>query len=312
MLATVFDSEFHAKTRHRKKTKGHEGGETVLRRLAQAIRKAMEEAEIEADAIAGIGVGCAGPLDLKRGIIHEAPNLGLKKVPVKSYLEEQFACPVVVVNDVDAGVFGEYQFGAAQDARCVLGIFPGTGIGGGCVYDGKIIQGRNGSCMEVGHIQVLPGGPMCGCGQQGCLEAVASRLAIAAAAAQAAFRGQAPYLLETVGADVAAIRSGVIADSIKAGDTTVEEIVREAARQIGVGVASVVHLLAPDTVVLGGGLVEAMPKLFVENVEKAANERVLRSFVGSFSVVPAALADDASVMGAAAWARDVLTATDGA
>jgi glucokinase len=167
--------------------------------------------------------------------------------------------------------------------------------------------------MEIGHMEVTPRGPLCGCGASGCLEAVASRLAVSAAAAQAAYRGQAPHLLEAAGTDLSDIRSGALAASVAGGDEAVERILREAARQIGIAVAGVVNLLAPDKVVLGGGLVEAMPELFVEEVSKTARKRAMPAFADTFKVVAAELGDDASVLGAAAWAYDSTTlyAADG-
>jgi len=303
MLAAVYDSKFSLVGRERTKTKGHEGVEAGLNRIIRSIHKAMEDANVEPSSLKGIGVGCPGPLDLERGVIFDAPNLGWKNVPVTKVLSKEFGCPTVIVNDVDAGVYGEYRFGSAQQARTVVGVFPGTGIGGGCVYEGSILRGKVGSCMEIGHVQVMPEGPRCGCGRRGCLETVASRLAIATEAAAAAYRGQAPHLLEMTGTDIAEIRSGALAASVAAGDKAVEQILREAARHIGRAVAGVVHLLAPDVVVLGGGLVEALPELFVEEVEATAEKRVLESYADSFEVVAAQLADDASVMGAAAWAE---------
>jgi glucokinase len=304
MLAVVYDDDFQTLGRKRTKTNAQEGKKAGLVRIADTIDKALANAGIDRDRLGSIGVGCPGPLDLDKGILFSTVNLGWKNVNVKEILEGEFGCPVIISNDVDSGVYGEYRFGAGVGSRCVLGVFPGTGIGGGCVYDGKIVRGKNSSCMEVGHIEVMPGGPLCGCGARGCLEAVASRLAISAAAAQAAFRGQAPHLHATAGTNLGDIRSGVLASSIAAGDNVVEEIVREAARYIGVAVAGIVHLMAPDTVVLGGGLVEAMPDLFVKEASKAAKKRVMRSYVDTFEVVAAELGDDASVMGAAAWARD--------
>jgi glucokinase len=310
MLAAVFDSDFRLRARQRKKTKGHEGAESGLQRVVQAIRAASEEAGVEPSRLGGVGIGCAGALNLNKGEIHESPNLGWRDVPVRKFLQRELKCPVIVVNDVDAGVYGEFRFGAARDARCVVGVFPGTGIGGGCVYEGQILRGRNGSCMEIGHVPVMTDGPLCGCGQRGCLEAVASRLAISSAAAQAAYRGQAPHLLAMVGTDVSEIRSGILAEAIQAGDRVVEEIVLAAARHVGTAVATLVHLLGPDMVVLGGGLVEAMPKLFVETVAASARQRVLPSFSESFEVVAAKLGDDAIVRGAAAWAQHVTMESD--
>ena len=155
MLAKVFDDEFKGLGKSRNKTKGYEGAEVGLQRIVKTIEEALEAAEVKRSSIVGIGIGCPGPLDLEKGIIHDAPNLGWSNVPVQAHLEKAFGCPVVMLNDVDAGVYGEYRYGAAQDTRTVVGVFPGTGIGGGCVYDGQIIRGKNASCMEIGHVQVL-------------------------------------------------------------------------------------------------------------------------------------------------------------
>src|SRR5262245_38055008 len=218
--------------------------------------------------------------------------------------------PTVVLNDVDAGVYGEYRFGAGKNARCLVGVFPGTGIGGGCIYEGQILRGKNVSCFEIGHVQINPNGLPCGCGRIGCLETEASRLAIAAAAATAAFRGEAPHLLAAAGTDLANVRSGVLAEAIQAGDTIIEQIVQRAARLIGWAVGDVVNLLAPDVIVLGGGLVEAMPELFVEEVEQAARRRAAPPFSKTFKVAAAKLGDDAVVRGAAAWAQAQSAPTD--
>jgi glucokinase len=306
MLATVFNSVFKSVGRDRTKTKGYEGAEAGISRIIKTIRKAMESAEISEEQLGGIGIGIPGPLDLDRGVILNTPNLGWKDVKIKDLLEDEFHCPTIIANDVDAGVYGEYRFGAGRDARTVVGVFPGTGIGGSCVYEGNILRGKTGSCMEIGHVQVAPEGPLCGCGRRGCLEAVASRLVIASLAAAAAYRGQAPHLLEQSGTDLSDVRSGALAASVAAGDTVVESIVREAARHIGRAVAGVVHLLSPDVVVLGGGLVEAMTELFVGEVRDAAKQRVLPSFADTFEVVAATLGDDAGVMGNAAWAQHVV------
>ncbi len=305
MLAIVFDGKFKQVGKARKRSKARDGEAAGLERMAKTIREALDDAGIPASKLAGIGVGCPGPLNLDRGVILELPNLHWKNVKVKETLESAFKCPVVIANDVDAGVYGEYSFGAAQGARCVVGVFPGTGIGGGGIYEGRILRGQTGSCMEIGHMPAVPDGPFCGCGQRGCLEAVAGRLAISAELARAAYRGQAPNLQKIAGTDLAEIRSGVIAASIKAGDAMVERIVRVAARRIGFTMAGVVNLLAPDTVLLGGGMVEEMPDLFSEEIEAGINERVMPSYRNSFDVVVSSLGDDAVVAGVAAWASDV-------
>lgn len=303
MFAAVFDSDFKEKGRERKKTKAHEGVKVGMERMVKTVEEALASAGITKDQLAGIGVGCPAPLDLKDGLITYAPNLGWKDAPLKDSLEKAFGCRTIVANDVDAGTYGEYRFGAGRGARCVVGVFPGTGIGGGCVRNDELLTGAEWSALEIGHLPLVPRGPLCGCGQRGCLEAVANRLAIAQAAAAAAFRGEAPHLLANAGTDLQNIRSKALARSIEAGDVVVERIVREAAGWIGVGVAAVVNLLGPDRIVLGGGLVQAMPDLYLEEVEEVARKRAMRTYQNSFEVVVAKLGDTASITGAAAWAE---------
>lgn len=303
MLSVVFDKDFEQLGRARTKTRGAEGAEAGIARMISIIHAALADGEVDADRLAGIGVGCPGPLDLDKGILRNAPNLGWMDVPLKETLEREFGCPAFIGNDVDVGVYGEYCFGAARGAHCAIGVFPGTGIGGGCVYEGKLLRGKIGSCMELGHLRVAPEGPRCGCGQRGCLEAVASRLAISAAAAAAVYRGEAPKLAAACGTDLSNIRSKALAKSISGGDVAIERIVRDAARTIGTAMGSVISLLSPDCVVLGGGLVEAMPDLFVSEVHSAAVDATLASYRDTFAVRVAELGDDAGVRGAAALAQ---------
>ena len=303
MLVTLLDQSLRPCGRKRTKTKAQSGKDVGLARMSDSIRAVLENADVTPKQLLGIGVGCPGPLDLDSGVVLEMPNLGWKNTPVREHLEDVLGCPAVVINDVDAGTYGEYRFGAARDVRCVVGVFPGTGIGGGCVYEGSVLRGRNGSCMEIGHVPVDPQGSLCGCGQRGCLEAMAGRLAISAAAAAAAYRGEAPNLLAAAGTDLSNIRSGVLAASVKAGDKVVERILRDAARLIGWACAGVVNLLAPDRLVLGGGLVEALPDLFREEVDRSVRARVMPAYRDAFEVVVAKLGDDATALGAAAWAE---------
>lgn len=303
MMATVFDGRFKPLGRERKKTRGHEGVKAGLDRLITTIHEALQQAQVGVEDLAGIGIGTPGAVDLDRGVILEAANLGWKDVRLKERLESEFACPAWVLNDVDAGVYGEYRFGAGRDARCVFGIFPGTGIGGGCVYEGQILRGKKFSCMEIGHLQVTRHGRICGCGRRGCLETEASRLAIASEAAAAAFRGDAPRLMELAGTDIAKIRSGAIAESIRAGDRVVERIVRRAAEYLGIAVGNVVNLLLPDVVVVGGGMAEAMPKWYLDTIEESARNHAMEGVSKTFRIAVAKLGDDANVLGAAAWAE---------
>ena len=303
MMAAIFDNKFKKVAFAKKKTKGNEGASAGLKRIINTIQEALDNAGLSRDQLAGIGAGCPGPLDLDAGIILTAPNLGWSNVKIKATLEKEFGCPTVIANDVDAGTYGEYRFGAAQGARCVLGVFPGTGIGGACVYEGKLLRGKKGSCMEIGHFPIDPQGPVHAPGQYGSLESIASRLAISGQAAQAVYRGQAPALKALAGDQLSAIKSSAIAQAIEAGDLIIEEIVKHAAQNLGRTIAGVVNLLAPDVLVLGGGLVEEMPKLYVKEIKQAVTRQALPAFVKDLKIVAATLGGDAGVMGAAGLAQ---------
>lgn len=306
MMAVLFDSGLKRIGSLKAKTKAQDGMEAGLKKISGLVRELLTANNAKVNDLAGIGMACPGPLDLPKGIILEMPNLGWKNVKIKSFLESSLNCPVFIMNDVDAGVYGEYKFGAAKGARCAVGVFPGTGIGGGCVYDGKLLTGARNSCMEIGHCMVMPNGPLCGCGNRGCLEAVASRLAISAAAATAVYRGEAPNLMKLSGMDLSEIKSSALAKSIKAGDKVVGQIVVEAARWLGIGISSLVNIILPDVVVIGGGLVEAMPSIYKREVSDSARKHVMPSFRNKFRVVTAKLGDDATAMGSASYARDML------
>jgi glucokinase len=312
MLAIAYDENWNVIGRRRRKTRGREADDNGIERIGATIERLLEENGIERSRVAGIGIGCPGPIDMDKGRILMTPNLGWVDMEVGSYLKKRFGCPVVVINDVDAGVFGEFKFGTAQGARCAIGVFPGTGVGGGCVYKGRILHGAGISCMEIGHTRISSSNRASGFDLPGTVEAEASRLTIAAEAAKAAFRGDAPYLLKKVGTDLAEIRSSAIAEAIENGDRVIRDLVIQASEAIGLAVVNVVHILAPDIVILGGGLVEAMEELIVGTVRKTVRQSVMSAYRDRFQVVAAKLGDDAGVLGAAAWAKQEITETVGA
>ncbi|MBN2312178.1 MAG: ROK family protein, partial [Candidatus Hydrogenedentes bacterium] len=194
IMAAVLDEQFNVVSRCRKRSRSSKKDDSTESRIARIVQKAIDDAGV--DAIAGIGVGSPGPLDPATGVIIDTPNLGWKDFPLADTLHEQFGVPVVVDNDVNVGTYGEWVFGEVRDCRHVVGIFPGTGIGGGIIIDGRIYQGFSGAAGEIGHMTVEIDGPYCGCGKRGCLEAVASRIAIAEQIAALAVRDDAPFIAE--------------------------------------------------------------------------------------------------------------------
>lgn len=304
MMATVFDGKFAKLGTCRKKSKG-KNGDSSESRVVKVVREALEDAGNP--KIAGIGVGSPGPLDPDTGVIIDTPNLGWKNFPLAQTLQDAFNVPVVVDNDVNVGTFGEYRCTPLRSCKHLLGVFPGTGIGGGIIIDGKILHGFSGAAGEVGHITIMPDGPFCGCGKRGCLEAVASRVAIAKEVAALAAREDAPYILEHCGTNLGDIRSGVLARAIEAGESMVEQVVRKAAYRIGIGVGNLINVLSPEAVVLGGGLVEAMEALFLEEVTRGVEEHAMPFLRKNVKITAAQLGDDAVVMGAAQLIAERIT-----
>lgn len=301
MQCTLFDESMKQVASRRRRTRGELGVEGSLERIEATINKLLDEAKIPPSQLLGIGIGCPGPVEWETGVVRVAVNLGWENVAVGKFLEDNFKCPVAVLNDVDAGVYGEYCAGAAQGSRTTVGLFPGTGIGGGCVYDGQILRGRVLSCMEIGHVKIC-GSPRPGAtGMTGTLETEASRLAIAGEIAKLAYRGEAPHLFKSAGTEIGAIRSKTIAEAIEQGDKLVKKTVEGACEIIGYAVANLVLLMCPDCIVLGGGLVEAMPNMFIKHVTDVARKSVFECYRDEFEIRAAQLGDDAATVGAAAW-----------
>lgn len=296
MMAAVYDRSFKKLGVARKRSREKKNGESEGRVLT-VIQEALQDAGNP--VIKGIGVGAPGPLDPHTGVIIDTPNLGWKNYPLADVLGRAFKVPVVLDNDVNVGTYGEWCSTDLNTCRHVLGVFPGTGIGGGIIIDGRLLQGFSGAAGEIGHMTVLPDGPYCGCGKRGCLEAVASRIAIAKEVAALAARDDAPFILEKCGTDLSEIRSGVLARAIEMKETKVEGVVRHAAYYLGMAVGNLINILSPEAVVLGGGLVEAMESLFLEEVNRGVKDHAMPFLRKGVQIRAARLGDDAVVMGAA-------------
>lgn len=305
MMATLLDGNLNPVTSAKKSTRGNAGAEDGMERVMACIQQVVNEGKVPLEQIGGIGVGCPGVVNLRKGVLRIAPNLGWRDVPVQAILEQRFGVPVSVLNDVDAGAYGEYRKGAGRKTSTMVAVFPGTGVGAGCVHSGRLLTGSRASCMELGHTRVMTFALPGEAGIPPTMESLCSRLAISSAAAVEAFRGNAPVLLAAAGStDMSDIRSGTLAKAIHAGELPIEAIVRNAAALLGISVSNVVDLLAPDVVILGGGLVEKMPELFLEEVRRAVNRCASPVLAEDVEIRIAELGDDAVVIGAGAFAKD--------
>jgi len=304
IAAALLDKDFNVLSRVKTQSPAGDGSEAVYTAICKAIQSVCEDTSIDPSKLSAIG-GCApGPVDSKKGVVFNTPNLGFVDYPLKSKLENSFNVPVYIANDVNAGLYGELHFGAAKGMSNVLAISPGTGVGGAVIINGALYVGANGSAGEFGHMIVQPDGPLCGCGQRGCLEAIVSRTAISQQIASFVHRGRIPIVAEAAGSKLKKIKSGLIARAYNDGDEDVAAIVQHAAKYLGVGLANLVNAFNPEAVIIGGGLVEALPGPLLTISTRVMKEMAMPSNGAAVEVLAAALGDDAVIMGAAQLARE--------
>ena len=303
ILSAVVDAEGNILGTAKVPTKADRGPSVVIDRIADSIRKAIDKSGVAAESIQAVGIGAPGPLDPATGIVIFAPNLRWKNVRLKEELEARVGFPTFVDNDVNVGTLGEHVFGAGQGFQNVVGIFVGTGIGGGIILQGELFHGASKTAGEIGHIIVKAGGPRCGCGTRGCLESIASRTAMTKQFQKAIKKGQKSVLSELTGGDLSAIRSGVLAKAIRLNDKLTLKVIKKTTKYLGVGIGSIVNFLNPEMIVLGGGVVEALDDTFLDDIRAAAEKYALPNTLSGVQIVPAKLGDNAGILGAAALAR---------
>jgi glucokinase len=303
MLSAVFDEEYRIIGRAKRKTNAEHGEDRVLSDMIEAIKESLEDAKRDPESVTSIGIASPGALDRAKGVIVMTPNMSFRDFPIGELLKKEFGVPVLLENDVNAGTYGEFVRGAAQGYRHVLGVFPGTGIGGGIVLDGKLYRGASGNAGEIGHMIIQTDGRLCGCGQRGCVEAMASKTALAKDAVALASSGNSPTLFELAGTDFKKYKSKVFAKAIEKGDDAVIELVDRSAWHLGIAMANLVNVLSPEIIVIGGGLVEKLGKDYVRKAESSMRAHAMESLVQGVHVVEASLGDDAVILGAASLAR---------
>jgi len=303
ILAGVFDHQLTCKGRNKISTKPERGPEQVIERIARCVRDAVDECDLDMKQIKGIGLGAPGAVDFPTGRVIFAPNLQWQDVPLKKILEKELGVPVFVENDCNVAALGVFVNELESKPRQMIGVFIGTGIGGGIMIDGDLYSGFNGTAGEVGHMVIEVGGPKCGCGNRGCFEALASRTAIFRKIYAAIKDGQKTVLTEMLGDDLNDLRSGDLRKAIRKGDKLVEGIVEEAAEYIGVAVANLINIFNPEVVVLGGGVIDALGDEMMAIIIETAEDYCMSGTSKGVQIIASKEGDDAGIIGAAVLAR---------
>jgi glucokinase len=304
ILAAVFDSKHRLLAREKRGTKPELGAAAVIERVAGCVNEALAVAAIPHAAVAAVGIGVPGQIDPKGQIVRGAPNLHWHDVPVAKLLSKRIHIPVVVVNDVQAGTLAVKEIGAGKKLTDFVCMFIGTGIGGGLVIGGELYRGAQGIAGEIGHMVVVAhDGPRCGCGNRGCLEAVASRSAIVRQVVAAMEKGRKSVVRDLCDGDMSRIRSRILTEAYREGDKVVTEIIHDACEYIGIGAANLINILNPQAVILGGGLIEALGDRMLPRIAKAAMAHTIAASPERVRIKDSGLGDDAGILGAALAAR---------
>jgi glucokinase len=255
----------------RRNTPTRGGPEAVVAELAGTVGDALAQGGIDPARLRGVGVGAPGSIDPAAGVVFEAVNIEGwdAPFPLGPALAAELGVPVAIANDVSVAVEAERRYGVGRGYRSFLGVFWGTGVGGGLVVDGRLLHGR-GSAGEIGHVCAKPGGRRCNCGLRGCVEAYAGRGALEERARREARRRKTVLfdLMRKRGRD--RLTSGVWLRALDAGDEVARDLLDEAIAALGVGIGSAVTLLDVEAVVIGGGLGERLGPRWLKRIEKAA------------------------------------------
>ncbi|MBI5772434.1 MAG: ROK family protein [Verrucomicrobia bacterium] len=303
ILAGVFTPNLKCVSRSKMSTKGERGPEAVIERIAHCVKDVVDECDLNLKQIKAVGVGAPAAVDPESGRVIFAPNLKWEDVPLKKELEKLLDLPVFIENDCNACTLGVYETELDPKPRNMIGVFLGTGIGGGLILEGKLYSGFNHTAGEIGHMVLDVNGPKCGCGNKGCFEALASRTAIFRRIQSAVKDGQKTVLTEMLGEDLADMRSGDLRKAIKRGDKFVESVIEEAAEFTGIALANLVNVFNPEVIVLGGGVMDQLEDEMLAIIVETAKEYALTGTMKGIDIHASKLGDDAGITGAAVLAR---------
>lgn len=276
------------------KTEAEKGEKVVLDNILKTIDKVLEN--VDKEEVKAIGIGSPGPLDIEKGLIVYTPNLPFKNFELVKPIRERYNIPTYLDNDANVATLSEFMFGAGKGSKNMVYVTVSTGVGGGAILNGNIYRGRTANALEIGHITVMKGGPRCGCGNTGCVEALASGTAIMKRAKEAL-----DSKVETSLRNYDNVTAKEVFLEAERGDKVSQEILNDALSYLGIGIANIANSFDPDKIVIGGGVSEA-GKIVFDKIDEEMQRRCLTTIYNHCKVEKALLGGKAGVLGAAALA----------
>ena len=296
VLGAIFNETDEIIYRLKKRSKsGGEGTADVEKVIISVVEEMIEASGIDRKKLNAIASCAPGVIDQDKGIVLFTPNLPWRNYDIAGAMRKKFGVPFFVGNDVNLGVLGEYKFGAARGYKNIVGFFVGTGMGGGLVLDGKLFTGNQFKAAEYGHMILDPEGPLCGCGQRGCLEALASKTAMTNYIRQQVSRGRECQLADMAAEGV--IRSKKLKKAVESGDKVAIEAVDRACHYLAIATGNMINTISPDLILYGGGVIEAMGDYFLEKILAEVDRYCMTTIRPTVEIKIAELGDDSILYG---------------
>jgi glucokinase len=284
-------------------TEAQRGAKFVVDRIVGLIEEAMDEVVAEhggsRNDFAGVGIGSPGPLDRATGTVINTPNLGWRNFPLRDLISNAVNLPATLDNDANCATYGEWWLGAGRNVDTLVGLTLGTGIGGGFVFNGEIFHGASDAAGEIGHMTIEANGRKCKCGNYGCMEAYASGPAIALRAVEGIEAGAESLLPALVNGKLEDLTAATVYEGVVLGDPYANDVMRETAKLLGAGIASIINVLNPEMVVIAGGVTRAGEHLFAP-LRAEVRKRAFKSAQEACQIVSAQLPGTAGLIGAIA------------
>lgn len=299
VLGAILNDKDKITFKVKKKTKADKGLEKIEERIIDVVDELIKESGMDKNEIEAIAAGAPGVINEETGELVYAPNLPWKNYDLKKVIEDKFGRPFYIGNDANLGMLGEWKYGAAAKKENVVGIFVGTGIGGGLILNNKLYMGKRYDAGELGHMILNTEGPYCNCGQRGCFEAYASKVAITREIKTQIQRGRKTVLKDLVGED-SVIRSKALKDALEAKDSLALEVMDNAIYYLAAGTGNLINIFSPDMVVLGGGVLESLRDYIMPLLKEYIKRFTLPELLNGTEIVSSALGDDAILYGALA------------
>lgn len=296
VLGAIFNENDEIIFRLKKRSKsGGEGSQDVEKVIVSVVEEMIKESGIDKKELNAIASCAPGVIDQDKGIVVFTPNLPWRNYDIRASMEKKFGVPFYVGNDVNLGVLGEYKFGAAKGYKNIVGFFVGTGMGGGLILNGELFTGNQFKGAEYGHMILDPEGPLCNCGQRGCLEAFSSKQGMSAYIRQQVARGRKTVMAEHVIDGV--FRSKPLKKALKEKDEVASEAVDRACHYLAVATGNMINTISPDLVIYGGGVIEAVGDVFLRKILAEVDRYCMPQIRNTVDIKIAELGDDSILYG---------------